>query len=51
LFGLSALEDQQLGGPVMWVPGGLPDLVAGLLIVSRWMSPVAWRPGQAHPND
>jgi putative membrane protein len=38
LFGLSALEDQQLGGLVMWVPGSLPYLIAGLLIVARWMS-------------
>jgi putative membrane protein len=51
LFGLSALEDQQLGGLVMWVPGGLPYLIAGLLIVTRWMSPMPWRPRQAHPND
>jgi putative membrane protein len=37
-FGLSALEDQQLGGLIMWVPGGLSYLVAGLAIVARWMS-------------
>jgi putative membrane protein len=33
-FGLSALEDQQLGGLVMWVPGGLAYLVAGLTVVA-----------------
>jgi putative membrane protein len=33
-FGLSALEDQQLGGLVMWVPGGLAYLGAGLAIVA-----------------
>jgi putative membrane protein len=37
LLGLSALEDQQLGGLVMWVPGGLPYLIAGLVIVTRWV--------------
>ena len=37
-FGLSALEDQQLGGLVMWVPGGLAYLVAGLAIVAAWLS-------------
>jgi putative membrane protein len=37
LFGVSALEDQQLGGLVMWVPGGLPYLIAGLVIVTRWV--------------
>jgi cytochrome c oxidase assembly factor CtaG len=33
-FGLSALEDQQLGGLVMWVPGAFAYLVAGLAIVA-----------------
>lgn len=38
-FGLSALEDQQLGGLIMWVPGGMAYMIAGLLIVGRWLSP------------
>ena len=38
-FGLSALEDQQLGGLIMWVPGGLSYLVAGLWLVRQWLSP------------
>jgi putative membrane protein len=38
-FGLSALEDQQLGGLVMWVPGGLAYMIVGLVIVVRWLSP------------
>jgi putative membrane protein len=38
-FGLSALEDQQLGGLIMWVPGGLAYLIVGLVIVVRWLSP------------
>jgi putative membrane protein len=36
-YGLSALEDQQLGGLVMWGPAGLAYLVAGLVIASRWL--------------
>jgi putative membrane protein len=46
LWGLNALEDQQLGGLVMWVPGGLAYLVAGLVIVAEWLAPsrVAHRP-------
>jgi putative membrane protein len=39
LFGLTSLEDQQLGGLVMWVPGSLAYLVAGLAIVGSWLSP------------
>jgi putative membrane protein len=34
---LGALEDQQLGGLVMWVPGGLAYLAAGLAIVGSWL--------------
>jgi putative membrane protein len=37
-FGLTALEDQQLGGLVMWVPGGLAYMIAGLAVVRRWLS-------------
>ena len=36
-YGLTALEDQQLGGVVMWVPGGFAYLVAGLAIAARWL--------------
>lgn len=35
---LTALEDQQLGGLVMWVPGGLSYLAAGLAIVGSWLA-------------
>ena len=38
-FGLSALEDQQLGGLFMWVPGGLAYLIAGLGLLARWLAP------------
>ncbi|MGQ0752471.1 MAG: cytochrome c oxidase assembly protein [Betaproteobacteria bacterium] len=34
-FGLTALEDQQLGGLIMWVPGGVAYLAAGLMLVFR----------------
>ncbi|HZZ92953.1 MAG TPA: cytochrome c oxidase assembly protein [Usitatibacter sp.] len=34
---LSPVEDQQLGGLVMWVPGGVSYLVAGLSIVAAWL--------------
>ena len=36
-FRLTPLEDQQLGGLVMWGPGGLAYLVASLFIVAAWM--------------
>ena len=34
-WGLSALEDQQLGGLLMWVPGGIAYLVAALVHGAR----------------
>jgi putative membrane protein len=43
-LGLTALEDQQLGGLVMWVPGGFAYLVAGLTIVATWLAPPGVNP-------
>lgn len=37
-FGLTALEDQQLGGLVMWVPAGLVYVICGLALAARWIS-------------
>jgi cytochrome c oxidase assembly factor CtaG len=37
-FDLALLEDQQLGGLVMWVPGSLAYVVATLAVVSGWLS-------------
>ena len=36
-WGLSALEDQQLAGLIMWAPGGGFYLAAALLLTSRWL--------------
>jgi putative membrane protein len=38
LFGLTPLEDQQLGGLVMWVPASLAYVGAGLAIVHAWLA-------------
>lgn len=37
LWGLTPLEDQQLGGLVMWVPSGALLIVAGLLLANSWL--------------
>jgi putative membrane protein len=34
---LTALEDQQIGGLIMWVPAGLVYLAAGLFLLAAWM--------------
>ncbi len=41
--GLSALEDQQLGGLIMWIPAGLIYLAAALSLASRWLEDAAVR--------
>jgi cytochrome c oxidase assembly factor CtaG len=38
VWGLSPATDQQLGGLLMWVPGGLVYLVAILGVLARWYS-------------
>jgi putative membrane protein len=39
-YGFTLLEDQQLGGLIMWVPGGLAYVLAGLALAARWMNRV-----------
>ena len=36
-WGLSPLEDQQLGGLIMWIPSGLAYVVAGLALFAGWL--------------
>lgn len=50
-FGISALEDQQIGGLVMWVPTGFVYLVCGLMLASRWISSSRSRPGAMLANE
>jgi putative membrane protein len=36
-WGLTPLEDQQLGGLIMWVPGGIVFVAAGLALLRAWI--------------
>jgi cytochrome c oxidase assembly factor CtaG len=36
-WGLTPLEDQQLGGLIMWIPAGLVYLGAGLAVFALWL--------------
>jgi putative membrane protein len=36
-WGLSPLEDQQLGGLIMWIPAGVVYVVAGLVLLACWL--------------
>ncbi|HEX2032977.1 MAG TPA: cytochrome c oxidase assembly protein [Chloroflexota bacterium] len=37
VFGLSALEDQQLGGLIMWIPGALIYFLALSIVFFQWL--------------
>lgn len=36
-WGLTALEDQQLGGLIMWIPASLVYVIAGLALFAGWL--------------
>lgn len=36
-WGLTPLEDQQLGGLIMWVPAAVVYIIAGLALMAGWM--------------
>lgn len=45
-WGLSGVQDQQLGGLIMWIPAGLVYVVAGLALFAGWLrksDSVEWR--------
>jgi cytochrome c oxidase assembly factor CtaG len=35
---LTALEDQQLGGLIMWIPAGTVLLIVALILLVKWMN-------------
>ncbi len=37
-FGIAVLSDQQSGGAIMWVPGGMVHLVAISLVFAAWLN-------------
>jgi putative membrane protein len=37
-WGLSPLQDQQLGGVIMWVPSSIVFIVIGLALFAKWLS-------------
>jgi putative membrane protein len=36
-WGLTPLEDQQLGGLIMWIPAGVIYVIAGLALLAGWL--------------
>lgn len=47
-WGLTPLQDQQLGGLIMWVPGGVVYLAAALWLMFRWINASATRARRSH---
>jgi putative membrane protein len=43
VWGLTPLKDQQLGGLLMWVPGGVRYLVAALALLAGWLREAEYR--------
>jgi cytochrome c oxidase assembly factor CtaG len=37
-WGLTPLEDQQLGGIIMWVPSGVVFIIIGLALCAKWIT-------------
>ena len=45
-WGLTPLEDQQLGGLIMWIPAGLVYVIAGLALFAGWLREADVRAGK-----
>jgi putative membrane protein len=45
-WGLTPLQDQQLGGLIMWIPAGLVYVIAGLALFAGWL-----RESEKRAND
>ena len=37
-WGLSPLQDQQLGGAIMWVPSGAVFIIVAMALMTQWLS-------------
>lgn len=37
-WGLTPLQDQQLGGAIMWVPSGVVFIIIGLALFAKWLA-------------
>jgi putative membrane protein len=50
-WGLSPLDDQQLGGLIMWVPGGMLFTLIGVLAIGAWLQELSMQePDPALPK-
>jgi putative membrane protein len=49
-WGLTLLEDQQLGGLIMWIPAGIVYIVAGLVLFAAWLRESEKRASRSRPS-
>ncbi len=49
-WGLTPLEDQQLAGLIMWVPGGLVYALAALALAGIWIARSGAHGAEAHAH-
>jgi cytochrome c oxidase assembly factor CtaG len=47
-WGLTALQDQQLAGLIMWVPAGIIYAAAGLILAGLWIAGASRPRGIGH---
>lgn len=47
-FGLSPIEDQQLAGLIMWIPGGVVHAAAALVYLALWLRRMERTPDISH---
>lgn len=50
-FGLTPVEDQQLAGLLMWIPGGLVHAVAALILLAALLRDSAARNAETSPTE
>lgn len=50
-WGLTPVEDQQLAGLIMWIPGGFVYLVAALVLLAEWLRASERRASRRETRD
>ena len=44
LWGMTVMQDQMLGGTIMWIPGSMMYIIAALILVARWFQEEEQKP-------
>lgn len=49
-WGLTVMQDQQLGGAIMWIPGSMMFIIAALIVLAGLFSKEKTQPGPVGPD-